>query len=182
MAELVKLRHQQQISNSYLKQMEQRLQVTELKQQQTLSFLSKALNNPSFMQQIIQQKEKMKELDEEISKKRRKRIEINGSRNQESVSADHQVNYNIDGDFEDGNVYVKLEPEDEFGDISGFGVEFEGLAMNSEEQMVIKNGDHQLTADTSFDHQGFWGDLIDEGIEDEFGTIGNVWGHFDLEI
>ncbi|KAL0310283.1 UNVERIFIED_CONTAM: Heat stress transcription factor A-6b [Sesamum calycinum] len=71
MVELVKLRQQQQNTKSYLKALEQRLRGTELKQQQTMSFLARALQNPTFLQQIVQNKE----LEEQISKKRRKKID-----------------------------------------------------------------------------------------------------------
>ncbi|KAI3469623.1 hypothetical protein Pfo_026286 [Paulownia fortunei] len=204
MVELVKLRQQQQNTNSHLREMEQMLKGTELKQQQTMSFLARAIRNPTFLQQIVQQKERVKELEEAIGKKRRKRID-HGSRNagvEEIVRERGRNDYMIDsvglqelgqggeasaainnagiGDFGDGNLYVKLEPR-EYGDISGFDVVLERLAMsmegpsmNMEEQILHKDDDDiekHLSAENSFD-EGFWGDLINEGIEDEIGTIG----------
>ncbi|KAK4381771.1 Heat stress transcription factor A-6b [Sesamum angolense] len=74
MVELVKLRQLQQNTNSHLKEMEQRLKGTELKQRQTMSFLAKALKNPTFLQQMVQQKDRMKELEDAIGKKRRELI------------------------------------------------------------------------------------------------------------
>ncbi|MED6134586.1 hypothetical protein PIB30_038301 [Stylosanthes scabra] len=52
MAEIVKLRQQQQNSRNEVLAMEVRLQATENKQQQMMTFLAKAMNNPSFMQQL----------------------------------------------------------------------------------------------------------------------------------
>ncbi|KAI3459424.1 hypothetical protein Pfo_016087 [Paulownia fortunei] len=214
MVELVKLRQQQQNTKSYLKAMEQRLKGTELKQQQTMSFLARAIQKPTFLQQIVQQKDRRKELEEAISKKRRKKID-HGSRNigvEEFVQERESYTYtDIDsvviqelgrggeespyivnnvgvGDFEDGNIYVKVEPQ-EYGDISGFGdVELEKLAMsmqgplvNMEEQVLQKDEDQVKlrSAENAFD-EGFWEDLINEGIDDGIGTFG-VEGGLDEE-
>ncbi|KAJ8543495.1 hypothetical protein K7X08_006018 [Anisodus acutangulus] len=94
-----------------------------MKQQQMMSFLAKALKNPNFVEQVIMQKDKRKELEEEIKKKRRRPID-------------------------QGPSNVKLEPQD-FGDhISEFD-DFE-LAMNmqgpsEDEQYVekIEGGDNK---------------------------------------
>lgn len=55
--------------------MEQRLQWTEIKQQKMMAFLARAMKNPAFIQQLLQQKEKRKELEEAMTKKRRRPIE-----------------------------------------------------------------------------------------------------------
>ncbi|XP_012832339.1 PREDICTED: heat stress transcription factor A-6b-like [Erythranthe guttata] len=163
MAELVKLRQQQQIANSYLEEIEQRLRETELKQRQTMGFLIKAIKNPTFLQQIVHHKEKIK------AKKRIKRIDQ--ELGQQLGVGNNNVG-NIIGDFEDGNVSdVKLEPEE-------FDVEFERLAMsmqepsinNSEEERLVVNEDDfdkRIIDETLFDG-GFWGDMINH---DEIGTI-----------
>ncbi|KAE8668829.1 hypothetical protein F3Y22_tig00112285pilonHSYRG00439 [Hibiscus syriacus] len=52
-----------------------RLQITENKQQQMMSFLARAMQNPGFVQQLMQQEEKRKELEEVISRKRRRSID-----------------------------------------------------------------------------------------------------------
>ncbi|GLT65498.1 hypothetical protein SLA2020_379280 [Shorea laevis] len=75
MMELVKLRQQQQNTRAYLQVMEQRLQGTEKKQQQMMSFLARAMQNPTFLQQLVQKKEKRKELEEAMTKKRRRPID-----------------------------------------------------------------------------------------------------------
>lgn len=74
-AELVKLRQQQQNTKAFLKAMEQRLQVTEMKQQQMMTFMAKAIQNPSLLEQLVQQKERRKALAEAISNKRRRPID-----------------------------------------------------------------------------------------------------------
>eukprot|EP01018_Ginkgo_biloba_P016800 Gb_16343 [translate_table: standard] len=58
MLELVRLRQQQHGTEHEMKTMNQRLQSTEQRQQQMMSFLAKAMQNPNFLAQLVQQKEK----------------------------------------------------------------------------------------------------------------------------
>ncbi|CAJ2633058.1 heat stress transcription factor A-6b-like isoform X2 [Trifolium pratense] len=81
MMELVKLRQQQQNTRSLLQAMEERLRGTEIKQQQMMAFLARAMKNPAFIQQLLQHKEKRKEIEEAITKKRRRPIEYGESSN-----------------------------------------------------------------------------------------------------
>ncbi|KAK6130181.1 hypothetical protein DH2020_036097 [Rehmannia glutinosa] len=190
MSELVKLRQQQQNTNSCLKEMEERVKGTELKQKQTMSFLAKAIRNPNFLPQILQQKDRIKELEEAIGIKRRKRIDHRVEERDINNNTSYMINDDNVGDFEDGNnVYVKLESEEYYGgdDISGFDVELERLSMgtmerpsmNVDEQIILKDDDdmekHFGHVENSYD-EGFWGDLIinddDQGIGDEIGTSG----------
>lgn len=68
-AEVMKLKQQQQNSQAQLFAMVERIQGTERKQQQTMAFLARSLKNPMFVQQLIIWSEK-KRL-ESASKKRR---------------------------------------------------------------------------------------------------------------
>lgn len=182
MMEMVKLRQQQHHTNTNIKEMEQRLKGTELKQQQTMSFLARAIKNPTFLQQMQQKQGKMKEIEEEIAKKRAKRIN-HGSRNVVGVpfgvdelglEAGDEA-FDINGGFgEYENVHLKLEPQ-EFDEIgSGFDVEFETLAMSSMNMGngILDRGDNEddlhnnLDVEKPFD-EALWGDLINEALEDE---------------
>lgn len=172
MAELVKLRQQQQQTNAHLKGMERKIKGNELKLKQATSFLARAMKNPTFLQQMVEQKGKMKEIDEAISKKRMKRIDYGQD------ILDDDVGIQELGQLgEDESVSVKLEPQ-EFGGVSGFDdLEFEALAMDMQEPMPLMNmgsdqihvqrfdddriEDHLITADDG----SFWGDLINETIE-----------------
>ncbi|KAH6821679.1 hypothetical protein C2S53_020621 [Perilla frutescens var. hirtella] len=180
MAELVKLRQQQQQTNSHLKQMEHRLKGNELKQQQTMSFLARAFKNPTFLQQMAQHKGKIKAIEEAICKKKIKRI---ASTNVVAVdpTSDHAGFGDFLGDDDDEDLRVKLEPQEFDGLInnigSGFDVEFETLqamsSMNMDDQILHDNyndDDHHHLMEKSFD-EGFWGDLIHEALEDEIDTI-----------
>nr|QBC36008.1 heat shock transcription factor A2b [Narcissus tazetta subsp. chinensis] len=75
MAELAKLRQEQQNTRAHLKAMEERLRETEQRQQRMMAFLARAMRNPDFLQQLARQKDGRKELKEAISKKRRRPIE-----------------------------------------------------------------------------------------------------------
>ncbi|XVF48684.1 hypothetical protein PTKIN_Ptkin03bG0209600 [Pterospermum kingtungense] len=67
-AEIVKLRQQQQQSRDQVVAMQDRLLSTERKQQQIMTFLSKALRNPTFIQQLVQKRQVQ---GVEIGRKRR---------------------------------------------------------------------------------------------------------------
>ncbi|XP_057524835.1 heat shock factor protein HSF30 isoform X1 [Amaranthus tricolor] len=71
-AQLVKLRQQQQLSREQIRTMETRLQSTEKKQQQMMEFLAKALTNPSFVQNLMHRTEQGRMFEGiEIGRKRR---------------------------------------------------------------------------------------------------------------
>lgn len=57
MLELVKLRQQQQSTERDLRTMGQRLQTTEQRQQQMMTFLAKAMQSTAFLSQLVQQSE-----------------------------------------------------------------------------------------------------------------------------
>ncbi|XP_074316163.1 heat stress transcription factor A-7a-like [Silene latifolia] len=138
---LVKLRQQQQNTKAYLQAMEQRLQVTESKQQHMMNFLARAMQNPTLLQQLVQQKEKRKELEEVISKKRRRPIEQGLSG--ESSSHSH----------------VKIEPL-ELGGGSCEVNELEALAleMQGHGRLEFDRKDRELD-------DAFWEDLLNENVK-----------------
>ncbi|XP_021907613.1 heat stress transcription factor A-2 isoform X2 [Carica papaya] len=71
MTEIVRLRKQQQNSRDQVEEMENRLQRTEKRQQQIMTFFAKALKNPSFVQQFIQNTEARRLQDAAVGRKRR---------------------------------------------------------------------------------------------------------------
>lgn len=161
MMELVKLRQQQQDTRACLQVMEQRLQGTEKKQQQMMSFLARAMQNPTFLQQLVQQKEKRKELEEAMTKKRRRPID-------QGPSTGGGESSRI------GEVLKPVKPEPlEFGDF-GFEVsELEALALEmqglgrarkerekEEDLEALESGDKELD-------EGFWEELFSEALEEE---------------
>ncbi|XP_034924584.1 heat stress transcription factor A-6b [Populus alba] len=172
MVELVKLRQQQQTTKACLQLIEQKLKRTENKQQQMMSFLARAMQNPNFVQQLAQQKEMRKELEEAISKKRRRPIDQGRS------------NFEVSefGHGEGVGTFVKIEHQ-EFGDLSEFDVpEFHNPAMNmqglSENQLInlveerIEKAEEHGNKGNEID-EGFWEDLLNEDIDEEVAGLGS---------
>ncbi|CAN1176967.1 Heat stress transcription factor A-6b [Linum perenne] len=159
--ELVKLRQQQQSTKAYVTELEQRLEGTESKQQQMMRFLARAVQNPAFLHQLAQQREKRKELEEALSKKRRRPIDH--LRGNSTVVVGESSNRR----------QAKPEPV-EYGIGSPFGLtELEALAL---EMQGIGKGDRQwieeeadgeeleeleATTDRELD-DGFWDELLSE--------------------
>lgn len=88
MLELVRLRQQQQNTERELQSMGQRLIATENRQQHMMSFLAKAMQNPSFLAQLMQQSESNKRLAATVRKKRRLPKQDGGE--EDSLSNDAQ--------------------------------------------------------------------------------------------
>ncbi|KAG6489608.1 heat stress transcription factor A-2b-like [Zingiber officinale] len=139
--ELVKLRQEQQNTRSSLRAMEEKLHQTELKQQQMMEFLARLMRNPSFLHQLVEQKERFKELKDAISRKRRRPIEgTNGS-----------------------GIPIKVESHD----LADFSMEALGLDMTMEMQGLVSEDDYQEQAglpDGDLNEE-FWEDLLNEGID-----------------
>ncbi|XP_030451867.2 heat stress transcription factor A-6b isoform X1 [Syzygium oleosum] len=164
MLELVKLRQQQQNTRACLHAMEQRLQRTEMKQKQMMAFLARAMQSPAFLQQLLQQKEKRKELDEAVTKKRRRPIDRGPSCSQAAEPRRGLV----------GTCSVKAEPL-EFGDYSVEVSELEALALEMQGigrvRQEVEEGLEDIEpppdgVDKDLD-EGFWEELFSEGGEDE---------------
>lgn len=177
MMELVKLRQQQQNTRACLQVMEQRLQGTEIKQQQMMSFLARAMQNPIFIQQLVQQKEKRKELEEAVTKKRRRPIDQGPS-----CDGGGQSRHSC------GTKPIKLEPLElgehglEVSELEALALEMQGLGKAREEQ---KNGKEELEPLESGDREldeGFWEELFSEAFEEELGIAGDEGGGEDEDV
>lgn len=193
MGELVKLRQQQQNTRTYLQTMEERLKRTELKQQQMMNFLARAMQNPNFIQQLVQNKDKRKELEEEISKKRRRRAIEQGQPSNVHVEVDDDDVVIVDDIGQSGGsisssagIFVKREPQDyssnmshefEVEELDELDVDMERMSGASqkiihreEEVLQVENiGDHeQVGSSTEKDliDEGFWKNLLNESMEE----------------
>ncbi|KAJ4969111.1 hypothetical protein NE237_015812 [Protea cynaroides] len=126
MMELVKLRQQQQYTRAHLRAMEERLQGTELKQQQMMGFLARTIQNPDFIQQLTQYKEKRKELEEAITNKRRRHIV--------------EVGESSRSGWEEQKL-IKVEPEDfgfESSELDTLAMQMQGLSKARKDQKEEK--------------------------------------------
>lgn len=188
MMELVKLRQQQQSTKMYLTLIEEKLKKTESKQQQMMSFLARAMQNPDFIQQLIKQKEKRNEIEEAISKKRQRPID-QGERNVVNVE-------DYDGGFAGGGSYGRYGndagsssafvdmKQETYGDVSEFEMsELDRLAMhiqglgdqsNRVEILEVEKGNeeeeqegYQKKNEETYG-EGFWEDLLIEGQNFDF--------------
>lgn len=156
--ELVKLRQQQLSTRAYIQAIEERLQCTEKKQQQMMSFLARAIQNPSFLQQLMQQKERTKDLEEAMSRKRMRPID------QRPLAVD--VGESSRGS--DGTNPVKTKTL-EFGDygyqvteLEALALEMQGYGRTRRGQEESQNGlDHRESHDKELD-EGFWEELLNE--------------------
>ncbi|MED6108079.1 hypothetical protein PIB30_020175 [Stylosanthes scabra] len=159
MVELVKLRQQQQTTKSQIQAMEAKLRRTEQKQQQMMSFLARAMQNPNFVQQLVQQKEWRKELEEAFSNKRMRPIGQGPSSNNVEVD-DGILGY---GDDEDCSTFVKLESHTNYDDDHDDRFDFEVSDMDLIGQVGVSRDNHH---NNNID-QVFWEDLLNEGIENQ---------------
>ncbi|GJM96578.1 hypothetical protein PR202_ga13431 [Eleusine coracana subsp. coracana] len=80
LAEVVKLRHEQQATRAQMQAMEQRIAAAEQKQQHMTVFLARAMRNPGFLRMLVDRQGvvdagRRKEIEDELSKKRRRPIE-----------------------------------------------------------------------------------------------------------
>lgn len=71
MQELVRLMQKQQATDHQLQTVGQRVQVMEQRQKQTMSFLAKAMQNPGFLAQLVQQPNENDRSNPKVNKKRR---------------------------------------------------------------------------------------------------------------
>ncbi|KAF8027173.1 hypothetical protein BT93_E0172 [Corymbia citriodora subsp. variegata] len=90
MQELVRLRQQQQATDSQLQTMVNRLHGMEQRQQQMMSFLAKAVQSPGFFAQFVQQQNESNRRITEVNKKRRLRRDgLSG--NEHTTASDGQI-------------------------------------------------------------------------------------------
>lgn len=158
MTELLKLRQQHQKTRAYLQAMEQRLQGTEQKQQQMMAFLAKAMQNPAFIQQLVQQKEKRKELEDNVRKKRRRPIEQGPSSvgGIESSRSGGRINPIKIEDLEFGDIEVS--------DLEALALEMQGFGKARKEQ--DEDLEQLEGVDKELD-EGFLEELLNERFEEE---------------
>ncbi|KAK3193697.1 hypothetical protein Dsin_025007 [Dipteronia sinensis] len=161
MMELMKLRQQQLNTRACLQVMEQRLQGTEKKQQQMMSFLARAMQNPAFLQQLVQKKEKSKQLEEAILTKKRRRPIDQGRISSCSCSSRASHGESSRSNGLEMNT-IKAEPLDE---LEALALEMQGhgrITRSSwdQEEEAPENGDDNRELD-----DGFWEELLNERFE-----------------
>ncbi|XP_062201619.1 heat stress transcription factor A-2c-like [Phragmites australis] len=158
--EVVKLRQEQQATRDHVQAMEERLRVAEQKQVQMMGFLARAMRNPEFFQQLIQQQDKKKELEDAISKKRRRLIDNSPFCSPEETSQSEQ----LDSQF--------LFDSDVLNELCEPGMpELENLAANIQElgKGNADCGKMDQASDQSELNDNFWAELLIEDFVDKAG-------------
>ncbi|CAN6308957.1 unnamed protein product [Urochloa humidicola] len=175
MAEVVKLRQEQQNTKSDLQAMEDKLKDTEQKQQQMMAFMARVMQNPEFMHQLVSQHEMRKGLEDAISKKRRRRID-------QGPEADSMAN---GSSLEQGSqaVFEPQEPVESLAsgvpsDLESSSVEAKGFEV---QQGVSSGGSERLKSRPSGElNDDFWEDLLHEG--GLSAEAGNAVGQDDMNM
>ncbi|CAD6342534.1 unnamed protein product [Miscanthus lutarioriparius] len=160
--EVVKLRQEQQTTKDHVRAMEERLRVAEQKQVQMMGFLARAMRNPEFFQQLVQQQDKRKELEAAISKKRRWPIDNAPFYSPGETSQGEQ----LDSQF--------MFKSDVLNGLSEPGMpELENLAVNIQElgKGSIDGGKVAQASDQSELNDDFWADLLVEDFGDKAGQL-----------
>ena len=165
MGELVKLRQQQQTTRAHVHGLEDRLKRTEVKQQQMMNFLARAMQTPNFVQQVAQMDRK-KQVEEAITKKRRR-----------SIAGPSSVE---GGELGQGESFVKVEPQ-QYGDISELDVSesdmFDMDTLETDENRKVHGGKECM--DTEEEHEcrgkdlceGFWKELLNDVFDEEIEVL-----------
>ncbi|CDY34229.1 BnaA01g24460D [Brassica napus] len=158
MMELVKVRQQQQSTKMDLTLLEDKLKKTESKQKQMMSFLARAMQNPDFLQQLIEQKEKRKNTEEAIDKKRQRPIDQGKRHDAGSSSA-----------FFD----MKQETYGDMSELDRLAMHIQGLGDQCNKEDVVldvgKGNEEEQHKERYQDEnneiygEGFWEDLLNEG-------------------
>lgn len=153
--ELAKLRQQQQNTRAQLQSMETRLKGTEKKQQKMMSFLAKAMQNPEFIQKLVQNG-KLKELQEALLNQR--------GESSQTVR---------------GSKLIKHEPEDFTSQTDQFEIsELEALALEIQGFGKSKRSVEERNEFCEFDggerelDDEFWEELFSEGSDERLGVDG----------
>lgn len=152
--------------------MEGRIKMTEQKQKQMMNFLARAMQNPNFVQQLAQQKEWRKELEEVFSNKKRRPID-QGPNVVEVADDDDELL----GCAEECSNFVKLEPQEYTAKVLEFEVPDLPLVLNLDEEniesqkRILEEDNIRLESRDKEIDEVFWQDLLNEGIEDH-GVLG----------
>ncbi|XP_015884394.2 heat shock factor protein HSF30 [Ziziphus jujuba] len=187
MAEIVRLRQQQQSSREQVLAMENRLQNTEKKQHQIMAFLAKALHSPTFIQQFLQRNAEGRNLHGvEIGRKRRLTASPSVENFQEEVvslaaaSSDQAMNY---GTKQEQEEFPTMESEIET---------FFSAALDNESSSAIQDPNESSIPTAiggnldSVDDQGIWEGLLSDdlvgGNADEEAVVVGGESELDVEV
>jgi len=155
-AEVVKLRQEQQSTRADMRAMEERLRHAEQKQVQMMGFLARALQNPDFFQQLAQQQERRRELEGALSRKRRRPIGAapveEAPRPRQDDEDEPPLLFQAGGGF---------EAEPGASELEKLALNIQGLGKRRQQDEKQAPGGGGETAELTDD---FWEELLTEGM------------------
>ena len=151
-AEVVKLRQEQQSTRADMRAMEERLRHAEQKQVQMMGFLARALQNPDFFQQLAQQQERRRELEDAFSSRKRRRPPIDAAPFEEASGRPRDdeppLLFRGCGGFEAGT-----------SELENLALNIQGLGKRRQDEKQAPGGGGGETAELTDE---FWEELTDE--------------------
>ncbi|XP_039829261.1 heat stress transcription factor A-2d-like isoform X2 [Panicum virgatum] len=152
LAEVGKLRQEQQSTRADMRAMEERLQHAEQKQVQMMGFLARALQNPDFFQQLAQQQERRRELEDAFSSRKRRRPPIDAAPFEEASGRPRDdeppLLFRGCGGFEAGT-----------SELENLALNIQGLGKRRQDEKQAPGGGGGETAELTDE---FWEELTDE--------------------
>ncbi|RLN39112.1 heat stress transcription factor A-2d-like [Panicum miliaceum] len=155
LAEVVKLRQEQQSTRADMRAMEERLQHAEHRQVQMMGFLARAMQSPDFFQQLAQHQERRRELEDAFSRKRRRPIDAAPFEEAGGRPRDDEPPplFRAGGGFEAG-----LGGEPGTSELENLALNIQGLGKRRQDEKQAPGGE---TAELTDD---FWEELLSEGM------------------
>uniref|UniRef100_A0A0D9Z2E8 HSF-type DNA-binding domain-containing protein n=1 Tax=Oryza glumipatula TaxID=40148 RepID=A0A0D9Z2E8_9ORYZ len=169
LAEVVKLRHEQQSTKANMRAMEERLQHAEQKQVQMMGFLARAMQNPDFFHQLIHQQDKMKGLEDTFSKKRTRSIDIVPFLNPGEVSQGDQLKSTL---LFDPRPFAELNDETAKSELENLALNIQGLGKGKQDVNRTRNQPRNQASNETELTDDFWEELLNEGARDDAGIPG----------
>lgn len=170
LAELVKLRQEQQSTRAGMRAMEERLRHAEHKQVQMMGFLARAMQSPDFFQQLAQQQDRRRELEGALlSRKRRRPIGAAPALDEEE---EEQADDGDDDPTATEALFAELDERGTTSELENLALNIQGLASKRRQdvggekqarsqQMAAAGGVGGETAELTDD---FWEELLNEGM------------------
>ncbi|KAI7992379.1 Heat stress transcription factor A-6b [Camellia lanceoleosa] len=126
--------------------------------EQMMNFLARAMQNPSFIPQLVQQNDKRREFEEAIGKKRLNRINQGPRGCFVGESSQSREGLNL----------IKIEPKEfEVSELEALALEMQGFG-RARKEIVEEHGEfeHFESGDKEI-AMGFWEDLLNEKFDEE---------------
>ncbi|CAM0871404.1 unnamed protein product [Alopecurus aequalis] len=159
LAEVVKLRQEQQRTRADMRAMEERLHLVEQKQLRVMGFLARSMQNPDFVLQLLQQKDKLKDLEDGFLNKRRRSIDIVPFFGLGETSQSEQLESAFM--FQEGEFSELNQPG--YSELENLAMNIQGMRKGTKDN---RGGRNQVSGETELTDD-FWEELLSEGMRDE---------------